>query len=141
MVPENYKQCARQKHIETHMFNIPMAQAYTDIQSSNISPWHIPNILTERPNPMAPQGQDKHIFFCQWSGSPMSHRGTGAAHLSTTRHNLDRPAVLSTPLAPEPAQQLRVVAGIATKPQHCWREGTAGVFRPSASRRLEQCQH
>lgn len=24
------------------MFNIPMAQAYTEIQSSSISPWHIP---------------------------------------------------------------------------------------------------
>lgn len=57
----------------------------------------------------------------------MSQVGTGVAHLSATRHSLDRP----TPLAPEPIRQLREV-GIATKPQQCWWEGIAGVSRREA---------
>lgn len=103
LVPENYKRRARQKHIEIHMLNISPWHKHTLRSNCLTYPLGISPYPHRETQPQAPQEHDKPVFLCQWSGSPMSHVGTGAAHLSATRHSsLDGPAVFSTPLAPEP---------------------------------------
>lgn len=65
-----------------------------------------PHILTDRPNPTAPQGCDNRIFLCQWSRSRMRHIATGtnpgSAHPAATRQSLDRFVMFSPPFASEP---------------------------------------
>lgn len=63
------------------MFNIPMAQAYTEIQLSNISPWHIP-ISTQR-NPTPWLLKDKTSLFSSVSGQAVAcHMWAKGQHIS-----------------------------------------------------------
>lgn len=119
------------------MFNIsPCAQAYIEIQLSNLSPWHIPISSQRDPTHGSPRTQQvylplsavrqSHVTRGQHISAP---QGTAWTEPPCSAH----PWHLSLHYSSERLEQ--------PKPQQCWWEGIAGVFRPAASERLEHCQY